>query len=222
MSWAFTTLVRPALAEHETAAAQVRALGFSTEDVRHVVVTHLDVDHAGGIADFPRARVHVHAREHAAVMTRATRKERERYVPDHWAHGPLWEVYAEDGETWRGVPAIAKLRGVDADIGLVPLHGHTRGHSAVIARHGNRWLVHAGDAYFDRAALVGGRMPIGFVAFERGIAMDERARRASLASLRALHAAHDDVEIFCAHDTREYEHMRSVADQRDVGDRASL
>lgn len=204
MSRLFKKVVRPAFEERETAVAQVRALGFAAEDVRHVVVTHLDVDHAGGISDFPGARVHLHAREHAAAMARSTRKERERYITDHWSHGPHWQVYAEDGDTWRGLPAIAKLHGVDADIGLLPLHGHTRGHSAVIARHGERWFVHAGDAYFDRATLVGKTPPLGFVAFERGIAIDERARKASVAALRDLHAAHPDVEIFCAHDTREF------------------
>lgn len=204
LSSVFKKLVRPTLDERETAVAHLQALGFRPDDVRHVVVTHLDVDHAGGIADFPNARVHLHAREHAAAMARATRKERERYVTDHWSHGPKWQVYAEDGDTWRGLPAIAKLTGVDADIGLLPLHGHTRGHSAVIARAGERWFVHAGDAYFDRATLAGKQAPLGFVAFERGIAIDERARRASVAALRDLHAAHPDVEIFCAHDKREY------------------
>src|SRR3954471_1150500 len=51
----FRTLVRPTLDPAEPAVAQVAALGFDPADVRHVVVTHLDLDHAGGIADFPNA-----------------------------------------------------------------------------------------------------------------------------------------------------------------------
>jgi glyoxylase-like metal-dependent hydrolase (beta-lactamase superfamily II) len=31
---------------------QVRALGFAPNDVRHVLLTHLDRDHAGGLSDF--------------------------------------------------------------------------------------------------------------------------------------------------------------------------
>lgn len=46
---------RPRLAPEETAVAQVRRLGFDPADVRHIVVSHLDFDHAGGIEDFPRA-----------------------------------------------------------------------------------------------------------------------------------------------------------------------
>ena len=33
--------------------------GHRVEDVTDIAVTHLDLDHAGGLADFPRARVHV-------------------------------------------------------------------------------------------------------------------------------------------------------------------
>ncbi len=49
---------RPRLDPAQTAVRQIEALGFRAADVRHIVVTHLDVDHAGGIGDFPAATVH--------------------------------------------------------------------------------------------------------------------------------------------------------------------
>jgi glyoxylase-like metal-dependent hydrolase (beta-lactamase superfamily II) len=205
LSRSFRFACGPALSPDETAIAQVQALGFSATDVRHIVVTHLDVDHAGGLVDFPHAKVHLHAREHAAAMARAHRKERERYITSHWAHGPKWEVYAEDGDTWRGLPAIARLRGLDADIGLLPLHGHTRGHSAVIVHDRERWLVHAGDAYFHRNSIEGDAPPpAGYRAFERFMEMSGTQRRASVAALRQLCASYRDLDVFCAHDEREY------------------
>ena len=209
LSGAFRRLARPTLDHAETAYAQVRALGFDPDDVRHVVVTHLDLDHAGGLADFPRAKVHLHAREHAAAMTRASLKERERYLTAHWAHGPAWELYSEEGDTWRGLPAITKLRGLDADVGLVPMHGHSRGHSAVIVGGGARWYVHAGDAYFHRAAVAGGRVPLAFAAFESAMQMSAGARRASVAALRQLRESYADVTMFCAHDPSEYDALRA-------------
>jgi glyoxylase-like metal-dependent hydrolase (beta-lactamase superfamily II) len=205
ISRAFKTFVGPTLDRSETALEQIRARGLDPKDVRHVVVTHLDLDHAGGLGDFPSAKVHLHAREHAAAMTRSGRKERERYLTAHWSHGPVWEVYTEDGDTWRGLPAVAKLRGLDADIGLLPMHGHTRGHSAVIVRNDDRWLVHAGDAYFHRNSVEGpGGVPFGFAAFERAMQMDSAARRASVAALRQLRESYSDLDLFCAHDAREY------------------
>jgi glyoxylase-like metal-dependent hydrolase (beta-lactamase superfamily II) len=191
----------------EAAIAQVEARGFRADDVRHLVVTHLDLDHAGGLPDFPNAKVHVHAKEHAAAMARASFKERNRYIKGHMAHGPKWEVYAEDGDAWRGLPAITKLRGVDADIGLLPMHGHTRGHSAVIAKNGARWLVHAGDAYFHRNSMAGEKPPIGVRVFESQMGMNNKQRLASAAALRQLHQTYEDVDIFCAHDPVELERM---------------
>lgn len=195
----------PALLHRETAVEQVRALGFAPSDVKHIVVTHLDFDHAGGLADFPHAKVHVHAREHAAALMRTHFKERMRYLTAQFAHGPKWEVYSEDGDKWRGLPAVTRLRGLDADIGILPMHGHTRGHSAVIVKNGERWLVHAGDAYFHRNAIRGNaRVPMGTTAFERANMVVPVQHRASLGALRQLAASYPDLDMFCAHDAREY------------------
>jgi glyoxylase-like metal-dependent hydrolase (beta-lactamase superfamily II) len=210
LSGAFRRLVGPTLDPAETAIAQIRALGFAPSDVRHIVVTHLDLDHAGGLPDFPEAKVHLHAREHAAAMARSSFFERERYMTAHWSHGPKWEVYSEDGDTWRGLPAITKLRGLDADIALLPMHGHSRGHSAVVVRARDRWLVHAGDAYFHRNAVEGDRRtPVGFAGFERLTQMSSAQRRASAAALRQLRESYADVDLFCAHDAAEYDALRA-------------
>jgi glyoxylase-like metal-dependent hydrolase (beta-lactamase superfamily II) len=203
LSGLFRHVVGPALDAQEPAVVQLARLGYKPSDLRHVVLTHLDIDHAGGIADFPDATIHVHAREHAAAMARKTPRERQRYHAAHWAHGPKWAVYTEDGDTWRGLPAVMRLRGIDADIGLLPRHGHTRGHSAVIANAGERWLVHAGDAYFHRHAMAGGTIPLAMRAFEKAVETDKPARRASASALRQLRASYPDVALFCAHDPDE-------------------
>jgi glyoxylase-like metal-dependent hydrolase (beta-lactamase superfamily II) len=205
-------LLGPVLSRRETAVEQVQELGFAPADVKHIVVTHLDYDHSGGISDFPHAKVHVHAREHAAAMARTHIKERWRYLTAHFAHGPKWEVYLEDGDTWRGLPAVTRLRGLDADVGILPMHGHTRGHSAVIVKNGDRWLVHAGDAYFHRNAIEGStKVPSGTAAFERVNAMIPAQWRTSVGALRQLCATYRDLDMFCAHDEREYAALRGRA-----------
>ena len=44
---------------HLSAFHQIQRLGYSLDDVKHIFVSHLDFDHAGGISDFPNATVHV-------------------------------------------------------------------------------------------------------------------------------------------------------------------
>ena len=117
-----------------TAVARVRALGFSPEDVRDLVLTHLDLDHAGGMADFPHARVHVYGPEHDAATRRSTWLERERYRTVQWDHQPTWVRHGDPGagaggERWMGFDAVRALEGTDAEVLLVPLPGHTRGPS---------------------------------------------------------------------------------------------
>jgi len=66
----FEATLRPTLDPEETAIRQVERLGFRAGDVRHIVMTHLDLDHAGGLPDFPQAKVHVLDIEHHAAMAR--------------------------------------------------------------------------------------------------------------------------------------------------------
>ena len=67
----FRAMVRPTLDPAETVHAQLLARGLDPADVTDVVLTHLDLDHAGGLADFPTARVHVHEAELAAATALA-------------------------------------------------------------------------------------------------------------------------------------------------------
>jgi glyoxylase-like metal-dependent hydrolase (beta-lactamase superfamily II) len=203
LSRPFRTVVRPRLDAAQTARAQVAALGHDPRDVRHVVVTHLDIDHAGGLHDFPEATVHVHRDEHAAAMRRSNLVDRERYVPRQWDHGPRWATYAAEGDAWMGLPAVRALDGLRDDVALVPLVGHSRGHSAVAVRAGDRWILHAGDAMFDRRELEpngrAGRVPPGLRLFPSLVQHDRRARLASVEVLRTL-ARRPDVTVVCSHD----------------------
>jgi glyoxylase-like metal-dependent hydrolase (beta-lactamase superfamily II) len=202
----FVNAVSPALDESETALRQVERLGFGRGDVRHIVLTHLDVDHAGGLPDFPDAKVHVFGREHDAGMKRPSFRERERYRPTQWAHGPNWVVHPNAGEAWFGFETVRAIENVGTDVLLVPLHGHTRGHCGVAVKTGGSWLLHCGDAYFSHGEVHGDvpTCPPGLRAFQKIMAIDDAARLRNQDRVRALVSAHGgDIEVFCAHDPNE-------------------
>ena len=182
----FKYLVRPESRVEETAIERLRALGFQPADVRHIVLTHLDADHAGGLGDFPAAKVHVFRTEMDAALDPALR-EKLRYIHAQWAHGPKWVAYEIGGDQWFGFDSVRAIEGLDVEIAIVPLSGHTRGHSAIAVRRdeadGGGWLMHCGDAYFHHAELLTPpQPPIGIKAFQLLAEIVERARRAEPAT----------------------------------------
>ncbi|MEC3979585.1 MBL fold metallo-hydrolase [Amycolatopsis sp. H20-H5] len=191
---------RPSMAE--AAAVQVKALGFAPEDVRHIVMTHLDVDHAGGLADFPNAVVHVHAEEHRTATNPSGLTAKNRYRPIQFEHRPLWSTYDEAGESWFGFEAVRELKGLPPELLLVPLIGHTLGHSGVAVDTGEGWLLHAGDSYFFHGQLdpVKPHCPPGMTVFQNLNQTKRKARLENVARLQELVRSHtDDVTVFSSH-----------------------
>lgn len=207
----FVLLARPRLREEDTALRQIERLGFTRADVRHVVVTHLDVDHAGGIPDFPDAQIHVHRAELAAALEPRTFNEKQRYRRVHLQGDPRWELHEGGGDRWFG---FESARAIGDDVVMIPLHGHTRGHCAVAVRapSGSRheWLLHCGDGYFFHQEVDDPpQCPVGLRIFQRTMAVDDAARRSNAARLRVLRRdAGDRVRLFSAHSSHELAALR--------------
>jgi hypothetical protein len=123
----------PRLDPSETAVQQVKALGYSPSDVRHLLLTHLDRDHAGGVPDFPQARVHVHRKEYEMAVLQRIPAPKGRYITEQWKHGPDWVFYDEGGEDWFGFKGVRALGDRAPDILMIPLPGHTLGHCGIIS-----------------------------------------------------------------------------------------
>jgi glyoxylase-like metal-dependent hydrolase (beta-lactamase superfamily II) len=208
----FRQAARPVLDAEETAVRQVVRLGYRPEDVRHVVLTHLDLDHAGGLRDFPHAKVHVHGEELRNALAQANPHDRRRFRTAQWSHGPDWQAYDTTGESWFGFDAVRELTGLPADFLLVPLGGHTLGHAGVAVHTGQKWLLHCGDAYFFHGETRSAAdCPPGMRVFQGIVETDHATRVANQDRLRTLVADHgDEVETISAHDPvelRRYERL---------------
>lgn len=197
------------LREEETAVRQIEALGLRPGDVRHIVLTHLDFDHAGGLEDFPGAVVHLLEKEwSAATGPRDGFVPRNRYRPSQFDEVRQWRRYGSLGEPWFGFDAVRSLEGLPPEILLVPLPGHTWGHAGVAIQRPEGWLLHAGDAYFYRGEV---RRPKrkctpGLRAYQTMMEVSRDLRLANQERVRKLSIdQRSDVRVLCAHDPVEFE-----------------
>ena len=199
----FRGATRPRLEIAETALRQIADLGLRVSDVRHIVPTHLDLDHAGGIVDFPEASVHVFALELQAALNPSFR-ERFRYRAAQLSGVANWAPVEEPGETWFGFSCVRTLPGTRDEILLIPLPGHSRGHCGVAVASDRGWLLHCGDAYFHHAEVAGAGAPAGLTWFESRVAFDNKARLANQKRLRELKQNFGrEVRLVCSHDPAE-------------------
>jgi len=202
------------LREEETAVRQVERLGFKAADVRHIVLTHLDFDHAGGLSDFPQASVHLLDQEaDAALNHRRGFIAERRYRPQQWGDTARWRRYRPEGEPWFGFETVRALEGLPPEILMVPLPGHTSGHAGVAVRNGAGWLLLAGDAYFHKTEMdpAGYRCPPGLRFYQKMMEVDRARRLHNQERLRGLVREQAGVRVLSSHDAVELETARAAA-----------
>jgi glyoxylase-like metal-dependent hydrolase (beta-lactamase superfamily II) len=210
LSWFFLAMVKPEFREDMTAIRQVEALGYSPHDVRHIVMSHLDFDHAGGLDDFPLATVHMLRRERDDALAQRTWMDRQRFRPQQWQHRERWRTYDVDkGDGWFGFNSVQPMEVTD-DILLIPLAGHTHGHCGIAVRATEGWQLLAADAYFHEHEmhLENPCCTPGLRFYQWMLEKDREARLENQDRLRRLKAEHgNDVSIFCSHDAAEFERL---------------
>ena len=131
----------------ETAIHQVRSLGYDPADVKHIAITHMHLDHVGGLPNFPQAKIHIYAEEYQSITQPTCIEERQVCRREHWAHGPDWVIHELGDGSWFGFERTPPIRIGEAELFFVPLPGRTRGHTAVVVGTPDGWLMHCGDAY---------------------------------------------------------------------------
>lgn len=196
-------LTRPRRYPAEPALRQVAALGFEPGTVRHIVLTHLDLDHVSGLADFPWATVHATRIEHDEAMA----AKKNRYARGMWSHGPHWKTHEPSKDSWFGFDS-GRIGDFEPEIRLVALPGHSDGNAGVAVKTNRGWLLNAGDAYFAHSEVHQPKRecPLGLEVFQSLLQTSAEARLATQDRLRTLIAAHpDDIQVFSAHDPSEFE-----------------
>ena len=194
-----------------TPIQQIQQLGFNPNDVKHIFVTHLDFDHAGGISDFPNATVHLLAAEFNATQS-LTAKGKLRYKTEQFKQHRHWS-FAEhsEGESWFNLQKVQGLPLFQDEILMIPLLGHSAGHCGIAIKQAEGWMLFCGDAYFSHQELDSKQKLKGLHVFESMLAYDNKMRLANLKQLQYLAQHEPHIELICAHDIQEFLRYRPLS-----------
>src|SRR4051812_3178331 len=171
---------RFAVRPDEELGPQLRARGIGARDIRHVVLTHLHTDHAGGLSHVTGSRVWVAGGE----LDRATGigGRVQGYLPHRW---PKWwqpELIQFDSQPLGPFEQSMSLtkRG---DVLIVPTPGHTPHHVSVVVC-GDVSFFLAGDTSYTQSLLLAGK--VDGVSPSPRVAHETHARILALAAERPL------------------------------------
>jgi N-acyl homoserine lactone hydrolase len=166
--------------------AQLARCGLTPADITHLVITHGDVDHIGGLRDFPDATL---------VVSRAERAAPPRYFegvdsPIEWPTNMRETLIDGDTDLMDGVR-------------LLSTPGHARGHLSLLVR-----LPNTGNVLLACDAI---SRPQEWDEDRYGGAWDEAHVRASARRVMQLAAAEHAFLIY-GHDPEQWRTLRKAPD----------
>jgi glyoxylase-like metal-dependent hydrolase (beta-lactamase superfamily II) len=185
-----------------TLSSEIRNAGFDPKDVRTIFITHIDHDHVGGLTDFPWANVYIHINEmEFTKKIQSSIKLRLRFQPQIWRSSQI-HCLGESGDQWYGFESVKAPANFSDEILMIPLFGHTPGHSGYAIKSKDGWLLHAGDAFYskdDLAVSIADRSLIS-EALATFLAVDQEKRILNLERLRILSRKYPQHRVINSHD----------------------
>jgi N-acyl homoserine lactone hydrolase len=159
----------------EEVGPQLRTLGIGPRDVKKVVLTHLHMDHDGGLAHFPNSEILVSSEELRTASGWAGRVR--GYLPNRW---PSWFDPVPLDLTAQSFGPFARSRRLTeaGDIIAVATPGHTANHVSILVEEGDTTFILAGDTSYNDALMLGGKVD--------GVSSNEHISKATLDTIKTF------------------------------------
>lgn len=195
-------LFNPRMGPQEGMPDQLRARGFDPKDVKTVVMTHLHVDHASGVAHFPDATFIVSEREwHSAAEEKGITAG---YVRRQFDHAFDWQTVDFDSDEVESFVSFGRSIDLfgDGSFRLVYTPGHTLGHMSVVLRTRAGEFIVVADAAYTMRTLRESVMPYG--------AHDEHEFRRSLKEVQHYLEQTPNAIVSVGHDLDAFRALKPV------------
>lgn len=181
---------------------QLKVLGYSPAEIKHVVISHLHWDHAGGMRDFPGATFTVSRREwEHAVSRKGLNLFKGAYIKDEFLEVGLDVdlVEPDPKRPYLGFPASCDVFD-DGTMVLVDLPGHAPGQIGMVLNlpSGRRFFF-TGDAFYFPESL---EMLAPKSRLMSSLVTEGPEAEESLKSIWRVARDEPDIEVVSNHDHR--------------------
>jgi N-acyl homoserine lactone hydrolase len=142
----FKTAYRPVQTEDQKLPNQLKKMGYSTDGIKYVILTHMHVDHAGGMELFPKATFVIQKDELKAAWWPEPFQKPTYFLADFGGTRNFNFMQLDsDWELFR-----------DGSIRIIRTIGHTQGHqSVVVTLPKTGTVIITGDAIYMEENLKG-------------------------------------------------------------------
>jgi N-acyl homoserine lactone hydrolase len=181
--------------------AQLRELDIAPHEVRTVVMTHLHIDHASGISEFPEATFVVSRAEWEAATSQGRLHGYSTRQFDHAFDYRLLDFDGADTSSFSGFARSFDLFG-DGSVRAVYTPGHTLGHMSVVVRTTGGEVLVAGDAIYLRRNLDDTHLPTR--------TEDDHLYRRSLREMQQYVRETPDALVIPGHDWEAWQALETV------------
>jgi len=185
---------KPTLEPGEDVAAQLRRRGLEAGEVPIVVMTHLHMDHASAISEFPNSTFVLSEAEWRSA-TEESRPALNGYRHAHYDLAFEYRTIDFDRSSVGSYSSFARTFDLfgDGSVRLAYTPGHSAGHMSVIAHLRERDFVVGGDTVYMEAQLRG-------AAPQAPRPFDAHNHRRSLQELKLFAREYPDAIVTPGHD----------------------
>jgi N-acyl homoserine lactone hydrolase len=175
--------------------------GVEATDIRIVIITHLHIDHASAVSEFPQATFVVDRREWEAGANGGALQGYHARQFDHAFDWRTLDYTADPVESFAGFAQTLDLLG-DGSVRLLSTPGHTPGHQSVLLRTSSGEVLLTADAAYTELGLRGEELPF--------VIQDEHHFRRSLREIQRYVEQTPQAVVIPGHDWKLWPRLKTI------------